>query len=159
MAQKFSNVETYLIVIFLFAILSIGVMYLGRETINNPDSNLDNDSIAYIANLNGVDDINLNASLALYKATKSDEESSILVTDNSSQGNPKDYALDFLFAKEKGFPIEVAIKRIFNIPTFIIVDLLRFNVNDFSWLINLIGWLITLTITIAVIYFARGVPR
>ena len=74
----------------------------------------------------------------------------------TSQGNPKDQALDFLFGKGKGFPIEVAIKGIFSAPELIIVDLLRFNLNDWSWLIKLFNWLYRFLILIAIIYFARG---
>jgi len=157
MAQKLTNVYTFLGILFLFAILVISLMYLGKELVDNDNANLDNDSITYIAGLVGVDDANLDTALSRYTTSTDDQEESILVSDNTSQGNPKDYALDFLFAKEKGFSIEITIKRIFSIPSFIIVDLLRFNLNDFSWLINIFGWFIGIVILIAIVYWARGV--
>ena len=159
MGQKFSNVETFLVILTLFAMLTIGMMYLGKDAIDNPNSNLDNDSVEYISNLVGVEDANLNDSIALYKSTRNEQEKSILISDNISQGNPKDYALDFLFAKEKGFSIELIAKRIYDLPQYLIVDLLRYDLGDWEWFINIIVWFLVVIIIIAVVYFARAVPR
>jgi len=152
MAQKFTNIETYLVILFLFAILAGGIVYLGNELILNDNADLDNDSINYIANLQGIN-------ISEYKATQADLESTILINDNSSQGNPKDQSLDFLFAKEKGFDIELTIKRIFGLPSFILVDLFRFQLNDWKWIIDIIGWLLSITIVVALVYYARGIIR
>lgn len=149
MTQKFTNVETFVAILFLFAILSWGILYLGNEVLTNSNSNLDNDSIDYIANLNGID-------LDEYRASASTIQKPILITDNASQGNPKDEALDFLFAKEKGYNIELQIKRIFGIPSFIIVDLLRFDVGNWQWIIDIVGWFLSLSIIIAIVFFIRG---
>lgn len=152
MGNKFTNVETYFIIIFLLVILVSAIIFLGEELIENDNANLDNDSLIYISNLSKTD-------LSEYQATRQEIEDPILVTGNTSQGNPKDQALDFLFGKGKGFPIEVAIKTIFSMPELIIVDLLRFNLNDWNWLISLFNWLYRFLVLIAVIYFARGIIR
>lgn len=149
MAKKLTNVETYLIILFLFAILVSGLTWLGNEAAVNPNADLDNDSIEYIATLNGID-------LSDYQQSESELESSILATGNYSQGNPKDESIDFLFAKEKGSKVELAIKRFFSLPSFIIGDLFRLPINNFKWLIDLFGWLVGLLIIIALVYFARG---
>jgi len=152
MAQKFTNVETYLIVIFLFLILVTGLIYLGNEVITNDSSSLDNDSISYIGNLQGIN-------VSDYQASRSDIEDPILINANASQGNPKDYGLDFLFAKEKGFQIEIVIKAIFSLPQVILIDLLRFDLNDWQWIISLFNWLYRLLVVIALVYFVRGIIR
>lgn len=148
MERNMTNVETYLIILFLFAILAGAILYLGNELLLNDNANLDNDSISYIANLQGIN-------ISEYQASQENIESSILITGNESQGNPKDDSLEFLFAKEKAFNVEVLIKRIFGVPSFILVDLLRFNLNDWKWLINIIGWLLSIIITIALVNLAR----
>ena len=149
MARKFTNVETYLMILFLFALLAIGIARLGLDLLQNDNAAFDNDSIEYIANLQGVD-------VSDYQATQQDVESPILITANQSQGNPKDFGLEFLLSKEKGFGIELVIKRIFSLPSFIIVDLLRFQLNDWKWVIDIVGWILTLLIIITLVNFARN---
>jgi len=152
MTQRFSNVETYLAIAFLFAILTAGVVYLGNEVLTNDNANLDNDSIEYIANLNGID-------LDEYRASSSDIQNPIILSGNESEGTLRDEALAFLFAQEKSYDVEIAIKRVFGIPSFIIVDLLQFNVGDFEWIIDIMGWFISLSILIALVNYLRGVIR
>ena len=149
MVKSFTNVETYLIILFIFAALVTGLVAVANEFISNDNANPDNDSLNYIANLNGI---NLSES----QASKADIETPVLANANFSQGSPKDEALDFLFAKEKGFRIELTIKRIFGLPSFILIDLLRFQLNDWKWLIDIIGWVLSLVIILALIYLARG---
>lgn len=150
MAKKFTNVETYLGIIFLFLILVFALQYLGAEVITNSNSNLDNDSIDYIANLNGIN-------TSRYSVDKDDIEDPVLIAGNGSQGNPKDESLDFLFAKEKGFKIELIIKGIFSLPQVILIDMLRFQLNDWVWIISLFNWLYRILIIIALVYFVRGI--
>lgn len=149
MGKKITNVETYLFILFGFAILVSGLSILGSELIQNDNANLDNDSIEYIATINGID-------LSEYNSTIQDQENPVLITGNESSGNPKDDSLDFLFAKEKGFDIELTIKRIFGLPKFVLVDLLRLPLGQWGWLINIIGWLLGATVVIALVYFVRG---
>lgn len=149
MVKSFTNVETYLGILFIFAILVTALIFLGNEILSNENSNLDNDSIEYILQLNG-------ANVSDYATDIDDLENPILSNANYSQGSPKDEALDFLFTKEKGFKIEVIVKRIFNIPSFVIVDLFRLPLNNWKWLLDIIGWLLGLTVTITMIYFVRG---
>lgn len=152
MAQKFTNVETYLIILFLFAIVVTAIIHLGNELLANDNSELDNDSISYITNLRGID-------MSEFNVSKEEVEASISILGNESQGNPKDEALEFLYAKQKGFNIETKIKMIFSLPQFILIDLLRFSLNDWRWVIFIFNWLYRLLITIAIVYFIRGIVR
>lgn len=149
MAKQMTNVSTYIGILFLFVVLVGGLTLLATETRLNDNSNLDNDSIEYIAALEGID-------ISEYQRTQSQQENSILITGNESAGNPKDDSLSFLFQKEKGFNIELTIKRIFGMPSFILVDLLRLPLNQWNWIINIIGWVLGLMITIAIIYLVTG---
>jgi len=150
MAKSPTNVETYIFILFLFFVLVGGLIYLANETLTNENSNLDNDSIEYIANLNGIN-------ISEYRQTQAQQETPISLDPEYSEGTPKDNAIEFLFAKQKSNNIEVTIKRIFSLPSFIIVDLFRFPANDFKWLLDIIGWLLGLTVFIAIVYFVRGI--
>lgn len=149
MAKKLTNVETYLIILFLFGLLVTGVLYMADEIRINDNSNIDNDSIEYIANLQGLN-------LSDYTATRKELEKSSVISANGSQGNPKDEALDYLQAKQSGFKIETIIKGVFNIPGFLINKMLRLDLSDWNWIIDIFNWTIWLLITLAATYYIRG---
>lgn len=148
--QAWTNVYTYVIILFLLAVGIGSLKILSSDAIQNSNANLDNDSIDYIFSLN-----NLNYSQ--YQADSADLENPILLTDNSSQGNPKDESIDFLYAKEKGSKIENVIKGIFTVPKIILIDVFRFNLGDWRWIITILNWLWSILITVALVYFIRAV--
>lgn len=150
MAKQLTNVNTYIGILFLFALLVGGLTILGNELLENDNTNLDNTSVEYIATLNGIN-------ISDYQGEEDTQEDPILITGNGTQGNPKDESLEFLFAKEKGFSLELTIKRIFNLPSFILYDLLRLPKAEWSWITDIVGWLLGIVVVIAVVYFARGI--
>lgn len=148
-AKLFTNVSTYVIILFLFLILVAGVRLLGNELLFNDNAALDNDSIDYIGNLQGIN-------ISKYQASKSDLEEPILTNLNYSQGNPKDESFDFQFTKEKGFKIEIIVKSIFSTPEVILFDLLRLNKGSWIWVIGFVNRLWRILLIIALVYFVRG---
>lgn len=140
----------YLIILFLFAGLVTGLVLVGNETLLNSNAALDNDSIEYIAGLQGVN-------VSQYGTNKDEIEQSILINQNFSQGNPKDQGLELQFAKEKGSGFEVYIKSIISMPSVILFDLLRFDKGSWNWIISILNWLWRILNIIAIYYFARGV--
>jgi len=145
-----TNVYFYLVIIFIFLIFITSIIFLGNELILNPNSNLNNESISYIADLQGIN-------LSDYQIQKKQLENSILISDNESQGNSKDESLDFQFAKEKGLTIETTIKGIFSVPSLILYNVLKFDRNNWDWIVKILNWLWRLLIIIAIVYFARGI--
>lgn len=150
MGKSPTNVETYLFYLFIFAVLVSGLVYLGNELIVNDNANLDNDSIEYIASLNGIN-------ISEYRQTQAALEASASLDPNYTQGTPKDHSIEFLYAKQKSSGIETTIKRIFRLPSYLIVDLLRLPANNFRWIIDLVGWILGFTVMIAIVYFIRGI--
>lgn len=147
--QAMTNVYTYLIIIFIFIILTTGLIYMGNELISNSNANPDNDSIEYIAQIQGIN-------LSEYRAEREALEKLVSTNENYSQGNPKDEALDFQFAKEKGNSVELVLRTVFNFPSRLLVDILRLPLNNWKWLIDIVVWLLGLTVGVAVYYFIRG---
>lgn len=148
--KQMSNIWTYLILLLLFGVLMTGIVQLGNDLVLNENANLDNDSIEYIAEVQGID-------LSEFDVTSQEIESAILFTDNTSQGNPKDYSLEFQFARERGLPIENTAKQIFSVPSVIIYQVLRLPKNNWSWIVDVLNWFWRLAIIVALVYFARGI--
>lgn len=148
MPKELDNVKTYFGIIFIAFLAITGIILAGNETGNNSNSNLDNDSVDYILGLQGINrsDVARNPSY---------QEASLLVNENFTQGNPKDYALDFQFAKEKGITFENSVKLIFSLPSTVLFDVLRLPRVSYEWIIDLLGWLLGLLVGIAVINYAR----
>lgn len=150
MSKEMTNIKSYIIILFIAFVGITAIIYTGNEAAANENSNLDNDSIEYIANLQGIELPDTNIS-------SSDIEMSALFNTNTSQGNPKDEGLDFLFAKEKGLSLETAAKAIFLLPGFLIQDLLRLPYQSWEWVVHLLNWMWWLLLIVAVVYFARGI--
>jgi hypothetical protein len=165
MGKSWTNVETWLGVLFIFAVLVGALVMVGNDILLNPNSNLDNDSIDYIASLQGVNASQFQAStnpntpqvIVQYQSNISSIQSSVTGNENNTQGSPKDYSLEFFWAQDKSAGFEAIIKTIFNVPSYLLGTLFRLPIQSFSWILNILGWLMGLLITISVIFFIRGI--
>lgn len=149
-AQAFTNVWTYVVILFIFFIGVAALRLAGDELLQNENANVDNDTIEYVYGLKGIN-------YSEYQATGSDLEENIVLQGNSSQGNPKDEAIDFLYAKQKASGLEVTIKGIYDTPKIVIVDVFRLPLSQWSWVINIVGWLLVISLAIAFMYYLRGI--
>jgi len=126
-----------------------GIRLYGDSLLESTEAQLDDDSFIYIAELNGLD-------LSQYNVTQDQIEDPIGFEPNVSSGNPKDYALDFLYGKEKGTIIGNTIKDIYSFPSTVLELLFRRNLGDWKFVIDSITWIFNLGILISVILFIRG---
>lgn len=148
-AKSLNNAWTYVVILFLFVLVTIIIQESGKELLAKDlrgEITLSNSSIEYIGRVNAID-------LSGYQANKEDWQESQVT---NSSGTPKDYAMEFLFSREKGADIESPIKRIYNIPGMIIVTLFNQPVERFSWITALFGWILVIAIGLVVYYFIRG---
>jgi hypothetical protein len=165
MGKSWTNVETWLGILFVFALLVGGLVAVGNDILLNPNSNLDNDSIDYIASLQGVNATQFQASsnpntpniISQYQKNITSIQTSATQSGNNTQGTSKDYSLEFFWAQDKSASFEAIIKTTFNIPSYILGTLFRLPVNNFSWILNILGWLMGLLILMSVIFFIRGI--
>lgn len=152
MAQKqFTNLYAFIIVLIIFAGFMTYLVEAGNELLGNSNARLDNDSREYIAQLNGTNLSDFDST------TRKNVEDPILSNLNISQGNPKDFALEFQFAKEKGSKIELFARSIFLMPGVILYDLMRLDRGAWGKLVVILNGFWVLALIIATIYFARGV--
>jgi len=89
-----------------------------------------------------------------YNVTEKEVENTILSNRNRSGGTPKDYAIEFLFVTEKGYSVENMIKEVYSIPSTILF-LFRLPVQNWKWIIDIIGWMLFFTIILALINYVR----
>lgn len=149
---SYLNVWTYLIVLFVVVIFIAGVQYSGRDLIQSNQTNLDNDSLLYILQVNNVDVSN-------FTSSQSVQEDPLTFDPDQGAKNPKDYALDFLYAKEKFTGVINGAKLVFNVPSVIVYTIFRFNAQQFSWVLNILGWLLGLILLIAGVFIVRGLIK
>lgn len=151
-AKSLNNVWTYIIILAFFAIFITIIIKGGEELLEKDlkgEIELDSASIQYIGNIKGVD-------LSNYSATKEQWQTS-QVTDTA--GTPKDYAMEFLFSKEKGSSIENTIKQIYSLPSTTVVIMFNQPEIRFKWFIDIIGWVLMIGIGIVIYYYIRAISQ
>lgn len=146
MAKSFTNVWTYVGIIFIF---SIFMLVLG-----NFGSFLTDQDTAGVIDIPVLDDYQ-RYSLSL-NATEAEVEDPVSYKYNTTEGTPKDFAIPFLFSQEKSSGIRGKIQYIYNIPSSFL-SILGLPAENFRSYIDAIFWLIATGMFIAMIYFIRAV--
>ena len=147
-----TNLYTFFIILFVFIIIVLGIQKLGADLLTNDHANLDSKSIDYIASINGID-------LSQYNKSGSELYSSEVNVDNNSGSAIKDFSLEYFFAREKSKSFEGRLgkKTLFKIPERTAITLLGGNKGDFGWIFNALNWFIWIALSIAIVYFIRGI--
>ena len=146
MGKSFTNVWTYVGIIFVFAIF---MLILGKfgDFLTEQDAN----GVIDLPVLDGYDKYSLSLN-----ASESEVEDPISYKHNTSEGSIKDYAIPFLFSQEKSRDIRAKIQYIYNIPSSFL-EIFGLPVENFKVFVDAIFWLIATGLFIAVIYFIRAV--
>ena len=150
MAKSFTNVWTYGVVIFIFALFMI--------ILNNYGSFLQGQDEQGIIDLPVLNDFNakLNNNSINLNATETEIEDPVSYKYNTTEGTPKDFSIPFLFSQEKSSGIRKKIQFVYTIPTSFI-GIFVLPAEEFKSIIDLLFWLIAFAIFIAMIYFIRAV--
>lgn len=146
MAKSFTNVWTYVGIVFIFSIFMLVLSQFG-DFLTTQDA-------AGVIDLPVLDDYN-QYTLGL-NATESEIEDPVSFKYNTTEGTPKDFAIPFLFSQDKSSGIRGKIQFIYSMPSSFI-EILGLPAENFRSLINAIFWLFSIGIFIAMIYFIRAV--
>lgn len=146
MGKSFTNVWTYVGVIFIFSIFMLILGGYGSFLASQDEKG--------IIDLPVLDDYN-QYSLSL-NATQAELEDPVSYKYNTTEGTPKDFAIPFLFSQEKSSGIRGKIQYIYSIPSSFL-QILGLPAENFKAYIDAIFWLIATGIFIAMIYFIRAV--
>lgn len=143
------KVYPILVIVLIFGIFTLGWQIVGQELALNPNTNLNNESIVYIATYSG------------YREARFDENeldtSSQVVTEpeNVSGKSTVDFAQEYLESKTEGKKITGYVKTIVNMPEFF-VGAFNLNVAQWSPYLIILGTFLSLATFIAIYLLIRG---
>lgn len=144
-----TNVWFFIGVLFIFSLFIGGIQQIGSSLLERDLSgqiSLSNDSVTYATEL-------LRINTSSYRATKEQLEDPITYNENESEGTPKDFSIQFFFAKERATGITGTIKNIYNLPSYILYTILQLPQTEFTFIVSTIIWLLGLAVTISIVYF------
>lgn len=155
MSKSFTDVYTYIILFFIFAAFMWAVLSLGGEMADraaNGDINMSESTQTYIGQLNN----NPNFNITDYQSNKAQQELPVVYKSNSSEGTPKDFSIEYFEAKERASNFENVLKRIYYIPSTILVAI-GFPESEFKGLISIFFWFMGIAIILTIYWMFRGV--
>lgn len=131
---------TIIIILIIFATLTFGLFKFGAQLSTNPNSELNNESILYIAEQQGfrIEDKSLDAGVISGDRL----DSPFYSKDGNVSVSDKDQALEFLYYREQSISWRGLVNSLYNLPSYLIGNLgldleeWKFVVN--AW--NVIAW-------------------
>lgn len=155
MSKSATDMWTILGILFIFG-FSMFIILDFSTILSNKDAegdlDLTNDTLLYIAAIN----LNPNFNLTDYQSNKAEQEDPVVFKTNSSEGNPKDFAIEYLEGKERASGYTNTLKRLYDMPTTILL-LIGFPESDFKNAISGVFWLLGFVIALSLYWFFRGV--
>ena len=144
-----TNVWTYVLLTFIFLVFITGIQIYAGEQLINPNSNLDDKSVIYIASILDID-------LSDYNIDKATIENNDLDDSSEATGaSLKDFAIEFFYARTQANKVVAVVKNIYSFPSTI-ADLFRIPEGNVRWIFNILNWFWRIAILIAGYYFIRG---
>jgi hypothetical protein len=67
--------------------------------------------------------------------------------------------MEFLYSKEKGAGAELSVKKIYSIPSTVVIIMFNQPEIRFGWLIDIIGWILAIGVSIVLYYYIRGIAK
>jgi hypothetical protein len=147
MSKNLTNISTLIFLGAIFAIFITLIINLGQDVLLNDNSNLDDESILYIAEINGADTSKFDIE------AKNESDLSL----NPSGGTNKDFAIEFFDSQDKYNTIKSYSYAIFYAPSFLIEKVFRIDVGQYTWILNIIAAVIWVMIFLAGYYLIRRV--
>lgn len=145
-----------LIIISMLGMLTFGWFLFSSQVATNPNSNLDEASILYIAEHSGYEVNNKDFGEDLL--TEEQFTSSFYTQNNNATSSDKDYALEFLYYREQSSGWRDTVNNLYGMPTFFL-GAYGFDLSAWAFVVhglNLIIWGIIFFIVYKII---RGIIK
>lgn len=146
MVKSLNNIWTYIGIIFVFAIFMLILKTQGGFLTEQ--------------NANGVITLPILENYSRYalglNASEDELTDPISYKFNTTEGTEKDYSIPFLFSQEKSTTLRGKVNDIYTIPSKF-VAIFGLPTDNFAPLIDLVSWLLSIGMIIALVYFMRGV--
>lgn len=106
--QNMGSTYTILLVLIILALFSNYFIEWGGDVVTNPDLNINQRSLIYVASIDGFQIDNVSSSERFY------------TEGNETGNNVKDFAIEYQDYRQKGAQIRTMVQKLWNLPTFFI---------------------------------------
>jgi len=151
--KKTTNITNVLIVLFVVVLFAILIKNYASNILESENQALSQESLDYTNNIAGGVYSHINTSEFDAENAPNDP-----LADESTD-NKNDFSLDFNFGKKSVNKYTKYLYIASSIPEFILADIFGLDNYGFKWLIDLLDWVWRIVISIAIIYFIRGIIR
>jgi hypothetical protein len=149
-AQNITNPWPLLLVLTIIALISTAFFSFGQDLASDPSSAINDESRAYIYN---------NSGFQLPDRSADDATDVFYASETASEGNLKDYALEFQFYREKSSTLRSIFQTIYNLPVFFLKMLNIPIVDTWSVMVAIINGLIWVLIFYLIYRIIRGIIK
>lgn len=141
----------WLILFVIVGGLALGMIkYAGVQIAATPSNNLDNASIAYIAEINGLN-------LSQYNVTEMELEGNSLYLVNDTSTNERTFALEFIYAQEEASKIRTFIQNVYNLPKTFLFKILKLPEPEWAWIMDVLNLLLWIAVLLGIYFLIRGI--
>jgi hypothetical protein len=149
-AQNITNPWPLLLILTIIALISTAFFSFGQDLASDPSSAINDESRAYIYN---------NSGFQLPDRSADDATDVFYASETASEGNLKDYALEFQFYREKSSTLRSIFQTIYNLPVFFLKMLNIPIVGTWSIMVAIINGLIWVLIFYLIYRIIRGIIK
>jgi len=142
-------------VLFVSAMLMIGLLTFGNSLNQNPNIQLDNASIEYISNYEGYLDSEGISTLDDDDVVSYKQDSIINEENDTGEQGVTDFLANLNYYKNKANKILNPVKLVYNLPTLYLLGL-NLPVGEFNNYINIIALIMYIVIVYMFIKIVRG---
>ncbi|SRR6056297_812841 len=152
--RKTTNVVNIIIILFIVVIFALIIKNYASELLSSENINLSENSQDYTENLAGSNNYEH------FNTTDfAPEDAPNQPLSDATADNKKDFSLDFNFGKKSVNKYTRWLYLIANVPEFILYDVFGLQQEGFMWIISILDWFWRIIISIAIVYFIRGIVR
>lgn len=145
--QNITQPYVLVLLVVIVAVFSLSFFEFGKDVASDPNNQLDDSSLRYIYDRAGFE--------LPDNISSSDTTNLFYNSDTDTEGNLKDFAIEFLFYREQSTGIRSTLQALWNLPIFFLSG---FNLKLDSWslVLNVINTLVYTLILFGIYRFLRG---
>lgn len=144
-----TNDNLYMTVIFTAILIFVGIVIVGDDLIDSDRITLNEKSLDYIGDLKGMNEDNGYDTIKDTNSAESADVDILNSDENQTVSSSSDFLSTLYIKKERANQPTNFLKVVYNIPSSLVIGM-GLPINDFKWVINILMWVLVLSIIILV---------
>lgn len=144
-----TNDNLYMTVIFTAILIFVGIVIVGDDLIDSDRITLNEKSLDYIGDLKGMNEDNGYDTIKDTNSAESADVDILNSDENQTVSSSSDFLSTLYIKKERADQPTNFLKVVYNIPSSLVIGM-GLPINDFKWVINILMWVLVLSIIILV---------